>query len=54
MNTQQEKTILDSIAILDGEINEHKCSRGGVEVFFKLMGLGIEENSYNYEDGVKK
>ncbi len=33
------KTIFDCISILNEEINQKICSKGGTEVFFKLMEL---------------
>jgi hypothetical protein len=36
---ENRKTIFDCIGILNEEINDNTCSKGGIEVFFKLMEL---------------
>ena len=49
-NPENLKTIFGCIGILSEEINKAKCSKGGIEVFFKLVQLKIntiqEETSH--------
>ena len=49
-NPENLETIFECIGILSEEINKGKCSKGGIEVFFKLVQLKIntiqEETSH--------
>lgn len=38
---QNLQTIIDCIGLLNQEINENRCSRAGIEVFFKLTQLQL-------------